>query len=91
MRVLGIETSCDETGVALFDTERGELRVSPERLEAGLKMLAELVDKKYLPRKEFQRVVERSALQNQGLALSQCVERQRWRPNGKRRRGRAGQ
>ena len=23
MRVLGIETSCDETGVALFDTERG--------------------------------------------------------------------
>ncbi|MDY7115485.1 tRNA (adenosine(37)-N6)-threonylcarbamoyltransferase complex transferase subunit TsaD [Halomonas sp. SSL-5] len=25
MRVLGIETSCDETGVALFDTERGLL------------------------------------------------------------------
>src|SRR6185295_14960178 len=23
MRVLGIETSCDETGVALYDTERG--------------------------------------------------------------------
>ena len=25
MRVLGIETSCDETGVAVFDTERGLL------------------------------------------------------------------
>ena len=25
MRVLGIETSCDETGVALYDTERGLL------------------------------------------------------------------
>ncbi|MCH2098137.1 MAG: tRNA (adenosine(37)-N6)-threonylcarbamoyltransferase complex transferase subunit TsaD, partial [Pseudomonadales bacterium] len=25
MRVLGIETSCDETGVALFDTQRGLL------------------------------------------------------------------
>src|SRR5690242_15382215 len=25
MRVLGIETSCDETGVALFDSERGLL------------------------------------------------------------------
>ena len=25
MRVLGIETSCDETGVALFDTEHGLL------------------------------------------------------------------
>ena len=23
MRVLGIESSCDETGLALFDTERG--------------------------------------------------------------------
>ncbi len=23
MLVLGIETSCDETGIALFDTERG--------------------------------------------------------------------
>ena len=23
MRVLGIETSCDETGVALYDTDRG--------------------------------------------------------------------
>ena len=23
MRVLGIETSCDETGIALYDTERG--------------------------------------------------------------------
>ena len=25
MRVLGIETSCDETGVAVYDTERGLL------------------------------------------------------------------
>ena len=25
MRVLGIETSCDETGVALYDTEKGLL------------------------------------------------------------------
>ena len=25
MKVLGIETSCDETGVALYDTERGLL------------------------------------------------------------------
>ncbi|MFC6330827.1 tRNA (adenosine(37)-N6)-threonylcarbamoyltransferase complex transferase subunit TsaD, partial [Alloalcanivorax gelatiniphagus] len=25
MRVLGIESSCDETGVALYDTERGLL------------------------------------------------------------------
>jgi len=25
MRILGIETSCDETGVAVFDTERGLL------------------------------------------------------------------
>ncbi|NBQ70080.1 MAG: tRNA (adenosine(37)-N6)-threonylcarbamoyltransferase complex transferase subunit TsaD, partial [Nitrosomonadaceae bacterium] len=25
MLVLGIETSCDETGIALFDTERGLL------------------------------------------------------------------
>jgi hypothetical protein len=25
MRVLGIETSCDETGIALYDTERGLL------------------------------------------------------------------
>ena len=25
MRVLGLETSCDETGVAIFDTERGLL------------------------------------------------------------------
>ena len=25
MRVLGIESSCDETGVALFDTEQGLL------------------------------------------------------------------
>ena len=25
MRVLGIETSCDETGVALYDSERGLL------------------------------------------------------------------
>ena len=25
MRVLGIETSCDETGVAIYDTERGLL------------------------------------------------------------------
>ncbi len=23
MRVLGIETSCDETGIAIFDTEKG--------------------------------------------------------------------
>jgi len=23
MRVLGIETSCDETGIALYDTARG--------------------------------------------------------------------
>ena len=27
MRVLGIETSCDETGVALYDTERGLWRM----------------------------------------------------------------
>ena len=25
MRVLGIETSCDETGIAVFDTEQGLL------------------------------------------------------------------
>jgi len=25
VRVLGIETSCDETGIALYDTERGLL------------------------------------------------------------------
>lgn len=25
MRVLGLETSCDETGVALYDSERGLL------------------------------------------------------------------
>ena len=25
MKILGIETSCDETGVALYDTERGLL------------------------------------------------------------------
>jgi len=25
MRVLGIETSCDETGVAIYDSERGLL------------------------------------------------------------------
>ena len=25
MKVLGIETSCDETGVAVYDTERGLL------------------------------------------------------------------
>ena len=25
MRVLGIETSCDETGVAIFDSDRGLL------------------------------------------------------------------
>ena len=25
MRVLGLETSCDDTGVAVFDTERGLL------------------------------------------------------------------
>ena len=25
MRVLGIETSCDETGVAIFDSEKGLL------------------------------------------------------------------
>ncbi|MCV6627139.1 MAG: tRNA (adenosine(37)-N6)-threonylcarbamoyltransferase complex transferase subunit TsaD, partial [Cellvibrionaceae bacterium] len=25
MRVLGIETSCDETGVAVYDSERGLL------------------------------------------------------------------
>ncbi|MFH1602279.1 MAG: hypothetical protein ABIH03_00035, partial [Pseudomonadota bacterium] len=25
MRVLGIETSCDETGIALYDSERGLL------------------------------------------------------------------
>ncbi|MFZ2629515.1 MAG: tRNA (adenosine(37)-N6)-threonylcarbamoyltransferase complex transferase subunit TsaD, partial [Rugosibacter sp.] len=25
MRVLGIESSCDETGLALYDTERGLL------------------------------------------------------------------
>jgi len=25
MRVLGIETSCDETGVAVYDTEQGLL------------------------------------------------------------------
>jgi len=25
MRVLGIESSCDETGIALYDTERGLL------------------------------------------------------------------
>jgi len=25
MRVLGIETSCDETGVAIYDTEQGLL------------------------------------------------------------------
>ena len=27
MRVLGIETSCDETGVAIYDAERGLLAV----------------------------------------------------------------
>ncbi|MFN2288161.1 MAG: tRNA (adenosine(37)-N6)-threonylcarbamoyltransferase complex transferase subunit TsaD, partial [Chromatocurvus sp.] len=25
MRVLGLETSCDETGVAIYDTDRGLL------------------------------------------------------------------
>ena len=25
MRVLGIETSCDETGIAIYDTEKGLL------------------------------------------------------------------
>ena len=38
MRVLGIETSCDETGVAIYDTERGLLA---HRLFSQVKMHAE--------------------------------------------------
>ncbi|QJQ94788.1 MULTISPECIES: tRNA (adenosine(37)-N6)-threonylcarbamoyltransferase complex transferase subunit TsaD [Halomonadaceae] len=38
MRVLGIETSCDETGVALFDTERGLLA---DRLYSQIAMHAD--------------------------------------------------
>ena len=39
MRVLGIETSCDETGVAVYDTDRGLVahalrRLTPEQREA---------------------------------------------------------
>ncbi|MDL4861614.1 tRNA (adenosine(37)-N6)-threonylcarbamoyltransferase complex transferase subunit TsaD [Halomonas elongata] len=38
MRVLGIETSCDETGVALFDTERG---LAADALHSQIAMHAE--------------------------------------------------
>jgi N6-L-threonylcarbamoyladenine synthase len=38
MRVLGIETSCDETGVALYDSERG---IVAESLYSQVKMHAE--------------------------------------------------
>lgn len=38
MRVLGIETSCDETGVAIYDTERGLLA---HRLFSQIKLHAE--------------------------------------------------
>ena len=38
MRVLGIETSCDETGVAIYDTQKG---IISERLYSQAKMHAE--------------------------------------------------
>lgn len=38
MRVLGIETSCDETGVALYDTERG---IIAERLHSQVALHAD--------------------------------------------------
>ena len=38
MRVLGIETSCDETGIAIYDSERGLLA---ERLYSQIAIHAE--------------------------------------------------
>ena len=41
MLVLGLETSCDETGVALYDTERGLL--ATECIHRSLSMLSTVV------------------------------------------------
>ena len=37
MRILGIETSCDETGVAIYDEDKGLYVCVNEQMESGEK------------------------------------------------------
>lgn len=71
MRVLGIETSCDETGVAVYDTERGLLA---HRLFSQVAMHAEYggVVPELASRDHIRRVLPltREALEASGLDLS---------------------
>lgn len=71
MRVLGIETSCDETGVAIYDTERGLLA---HRLFSQIKLHAEYggVVPELASRDHIQRVLPltEEVLAASGLELS---------------------
>lgn len=71
MRVLGIETSCDETGIAIYDTERGLLA---HRLFSQIAMHAEYggVVPELASRDHIRRVLPlvREALQAADLTLS---------------------
>src|SRR6185437_7685475 len=68
MRVLGIETSCDETGVAIYDTDRGLLahtlhsQVAMHAAYGGV--VPELASRDHIQRllPLTQRVLERSGL-----------------------------
>ncbi|MDN3524230.1 tRNA (adenosine(37)-N6)-threonylcarbamoyltransferase complex transferase subunit TsaD [Halomonas sabkhae] len=73
MRVLGIETSCDETGVALFDTEQGLLS---DALHSQIAMHAEyggvvpeLASRDHTRRllPLIQRVLDEAGIRRQGL------------------------